>query len=537
MADFYLLIARAVERLPEQSPERRRAVYERARSALMGQLHALDPPYSEAELARLVQLLDDAISRVEALYGASRSAPQPPPIVIPDRTKPLGLEPRPAEETGEALTLLPPERRVETLPERGTIAKSRSAGRGAYVPEDERSPSKIRTRDTSTPANRLAIGLVVLVVVGASTAAWVLRDTFMDRPTLSHTERQRAPETDPATLSSERIETAEPRATSPSAVEQTPTATPSVSAQTPAGLSSPEPQPLQGSIPPPRTTLAEQAPDTPTGSLGEQAPDPPTGSLGEQAPDPPTGSVGEQPEAKAEPSAHTVNIPETPSPLLMTEPAPVADALSKTGSEPASHGPSPGAVVAAQRAALFEENKADPQSPRVIPGSAVWGLEALPSGQDQSLETVVRSVVDVPEVGLQLDLVIRRNVDQVLSASHLIELTFTTPNDPARTVREVGILQLKTDEADRGTPLAGLPVPVKENVFLIGLSGVPQDVESNTDLLVERNWIDLPIHFSSGLRAILQVEKGTSGEEALQHLFREGSPQSALSTRQSPGSE
>ena len=43
---FYPLIARAVERLPEQSPERRRSIYERARSALMDQLRALDPPCS-----------------------------------------------------------------------------------------------------------------------------------------------------------------------------------------------------------------------------------------------------------------------------------------------------------------------------------------------------------------------------------------------------------------------------------------------------------------------------------------------------------
>jgi len=43
MVDFYPLIARAVERLPEQSPERRRAIYERARSALAAQLRAPSP--------------------------------------------------------------------------------------------------------------------------------------------------------------------------------------------------------------------------------------------------------------------------------------------------------------------------------------------------------------------------------------------------------------------------------------------------------------------------------------------------------------
>ena len=150
---------------------------------------------------------------------------------------------------------------------------------------------------------------------------------------------------------------------------------------------------------------------------------------------------------------------------------------------------------------------------------------------------MVRSAVDVPEAGLRLDLVVRRNLDQVLPASHIIELTFTTPNDPGRTVRDVGVLQFKTDEAGRGTPLFGLSVSVKENVFLIGLSNVPRDIEGNTDLLLQRSWFDLPIHFGSGLAAILQVEKGTSGEEALKVAFREWNVQSTPSTRQSPGPE
>jgi len=134
---------------------------------------------------------------------------------------------------------------------------------------------------------------------------------------------------------------------------------------------------------------------------------------------------------------------------------------------------------------------------------------------------VVRSAVEVPEAGLNLEMILRRNLDAALPASHTVELRFTTPNDPSRTVRDVGILQLKTAEAVRGTPLAGLPVPVKENVFLIGLSSLPADINSNTDLLLKHNWMDLPIHFASGLRAILTFEKGTSGERVLEDAFRQ----------------
>jgi hypothetical protein len=66
-----------------------------------------------------------------------------------------------------------------------------------------------------------------------------------------------------------------------------------------------------------------------------------------------------------------------------------------------------------------------------------------------------------------------------------------------------------------------LPVPVKENLFLIGLSNLASDVDRNTDLITRRNWIDLPIRFSSGQRAILSFEKGVSGEQLVNEAFRQ----------------
>ena len=130
--------------------------------------------------------------------------------------------------------------------------------------------------------------------------------------------------------------------------------------------------------------------------------------------------------------------------------------------------------------------------------------------------------VDVQGAGLSLALVLRRNMDPTLPASHTIELTFTTASaDTTRVVRDIGLLQLKNEEAVRGTPLAGLPVPVKDNVFLIGLSNLQGDTERNVDLLRTRNWIDLPIRFASGQRAILSFEKGISGEQVVNDAFNQ----------------
>src|SRR5215469_16614039 len=65
MADYYSLIVRAVSRLPNNTDEARRAIYERARTALQESLCTLDPPISEAELENAQSALEAAIRRVE----------------------------------------------------------------------------------------------------------------------------------------------------------------------------------------------------------------------------------------------------------------------------------------------------------------------------------------------------------------------------------------------------------------------------------------------------------------------------------------
>jgi uncharacterized membrane protein YccC len=65
MADYYSLIARAVSRLPNNTGEARRAIYERARTTLQENLRTLDPPISEVELANAQSALEAAIRSVE----------------------------------------------------------------------------------------------------------------------------------------------------------------------------------------------------------------------------------------------------------------------------------------------------------------------------------------------------------------------------------------------------------------------------------------------------------------------------------------
>src|SRR3954454_12628559 len=65
MADYKELLRRAVEALPENNGAARRAVYEKARAALVGQLRGLNPPLAARDITQHRLQLEDCIRQVE----------------------------------------------------------------------------------------------------------------------------------------------------------------------------------------------------------------------------------------------------------------------------------------------------------------------------------------------------------------------------------------------------------------------------------------------------------------------------------------
>ena len=66
MADYYPLIARAVSGLDRNTGENRRALYDRARAALVSQLRGVEPALDETDITRERLALEEAICKVEA---------------------------------------------------------------------------------------------------------------------------------------------------------------------------------------------------------------------------------------------------------------------------------------------------------------------------------------------------------------------------------------------------------------------------------------------------------------------------------------
>jgi hypothetical protein len=94
-ADYYPLIAQAVNRLEQSTAEMRRTIYDRARAAMVAQLRSLTPPLPESDIKLERLALDGAIRKVET-QSLCRSATPPQPSV-----RQSDPSPRPIRETGD----------------------------------------------------------------------------------------------------------------------------------------------------------------------------------------------------------------------------------------------------------------------------------------------------------------------------------------------------------------------------------------------------------------------------------------------------
>ncbi len=173
----------------------------------------------------------------------------------------------------------------------------------------------------------------------------------------------------------------------------------------------------------------------------------------------------------------------------------------------------------AQRVVLYDEDPSDPKGKQYV-GSVVWRTEQIKASGNQKADIAVRADIDIPDRKFKMTMSFRRNTDTSLPASHTAELTFILPQDFAGGgVGNVPGILMKSNEQARGTPLAGLAVKVTDGFFLVGLSNVDADRQRNVQLLKERSWFDVPLVYTNQRRAIIAIEKGAPGERAFNDAF------------------
>jgi hypothetical protein len=583
MTDYYPLIAKAVAGLEKNTGDQRRALYERARTALVAQLRGLDPPLTESEITRERLALEESIRKVESeaarkarletpridpvSLGRTRDAPRreekPAPPLIPQPSapparekKPLAREPiisEPPARDASAGTRDAPGLRDAASSLRETLSPARDSTPPREPPAAKREPDRPPQppRRTFLPDPPPEVAQPRRPEPPANAAAGPAPSRGRTRPPPLTDQGLRGFRDVVAEAETLGEATAQAARSAREAYAAVPSDDPELDRVEPRL----EPEGLRTALrepPPARTDPVARVPEergptrqAETQRAAESRPPRSIGArhvsvLGEERP--PRSSAALVAALFAvlvivslagalywwrEPVKGffaAVRLPLQGQAEQNPSRPKIPDRIGQPGQveQSASAAPAGKNVLAAvgQRVVLYEEDPADPQGKRFV-GSAVWRTETVTPGGGQSPEVAIRADFEIPERSITASMSIRRNTDQALPASHTIELMFNIPADfPFGGIKDVPTILMKQAEQARGAPLAGLVVKVTPTFFLVGLQSGEGEAQHNIQLLKERPWFDIPIVYANNRRAILAVEKGTPGERAFAEAFK-----------------
>lgn len=199
-------------------------------------------------------------------------------------------------------------------------------------------------------------------------------------------------------------------------------------------------------------------------------------------------------------------------------------AAASTGAEMPS---GQAALPVGQKAIFYEERTASLQGSAEA-GEVVWSLVQESPGGGLPPEPAIRAEATIPAKDIQFRMTIRRNADESLPASHIIEMIFLVPDDfEGGAIDNILRVAFKDSEQSPGNPLLGLPAKISDGFFLLALSDSQAETDANTMMMRRLDWLDIPIVYRSGRRALITLEKGAPGarvfEEALSAWANESS--------------
>lgn len=178
------------------------------------------------------------------------------------------------------------------------------------------------------------------------------------------------------------------------------------------------------------------------------------------------------------------------------------------------------AVAAGDRMFLYEEVLGQ-TVPTAIQGSVSWSLQQENDAEGKPSPTV-QGQITVPGRGLSALITFKRNTDPSLPASHLIEIVFSvSPGFEGGAIDSVQRIAMKSTEQDRGNALIAVPAKITDDFHMIALNDFPDAMKTNLELLKSRNWIDIPVSYRNGRRALLTLQKGNDGIAAFDKALSE----------------
>ncbi|HHY49843.1 MAG TPA: hypothetical protein GYA10_08865, partial [Alphaproteobacteria bacterium] len=204
---------------------------------------------------------------------------------------------------------------------------------------------------------------------------------------------------------------------------------------------------------------------------------------------------------------------------LAATPAPANEERLSTDAAEATAEAAVGAVdpasVAGSQSLLLEASDDGTTGAVPFSGTVEWTR-----GTDEMGQPTLVGKANIPARNLSVDVLIRKNADPSLPASHLMEINFhVTDSFIGGSIAGLPGVLLKNEELVQGTPLVGASARVVGNSFLFALSASPEDLANNSQLLTGRKWMDLALIYATGKRAIITLEKDSDAQNLFAEVF------------------
>jgi hypothetical protein len=184
------------------------------------------------------------------------------------------------------------------------------------------------------------------------------------------------------------------------------------------------------------------------------------------------------------------------------------------------------AFAQSERALLIDFNNGDKRSD----GTVAWHTEQVKTSDGRD-DLAIRADVDIPGRNLKLTMLLRRNLDPSVPASHLIELTFTVPPDfiDGGMGNVFSTLLEPNEMSVAGAMLLGTTFKTHvDGQFVNALSDKPVDICQNLAALNDNIW--LAVYFNGAKRKpnvfrpavsdqSLWFSKGETGQRVFDAVF------------------
>ena len=517
MADFVAVLKKTLNGLGQTTPAMRERVYAKARSTIAAKLAAMNPPPPGVVADRQMVALEDAIAKVEAEYAQPAAIDDPLAelenvFASLKNPQPRVLSPQPVAktETWPKTTPVPAALQPSYDPKPSPAEMPTDGPDRVEMAQDEPDDFQMQRVEERRGRRRsygglIAAALGLAVIAGGGYGIWLNKDAFGELFGMAGSETAATVPPQPAAPA----ETVPPEPAAPAEPEPEPApdvaAAPEATPPTPAA-----PAPEEGGKFTQRLTPEGQ--ETDPGPAGGES------GLGEGTS---VAAVTQQPEeGQVAPSSEDRAEAVAPADPATGDGAPM-DGEVVAPAAPSNPTEAADAAVAVGQKAIFYEERTSAAQGSAEPGTIVWSLIQESPGGDLPPEPAIRAEATIPGKDVQLRMTIKRNADQTLPASHIIEMIFLTPEGfEGGGIENILRVAMKNSEQEAGSALIGIPAKIADGFFLVALNDNKAEIDANMALLRRQSWIDVPIVYKSGRRALFTMEKGIPGEKVFDEALK-----------------